>query len=170
MAAVVPLAQQGLDPGKVTLIHNGIYKLVITLSAHDTGQRLQLKTSMKGVGQGKRQAKPWLQETTEETTTSMGSHPRGHQRKAAQCWPYQTHNPVNLPRQNVICFFSFFFSSVFFFFPLSQKREKMNSHQQFSTLSVRRSHLWGWPGVLIQAQNRASYLQVPLKYKQGSSS
>lgn len=106
----------------MTLIHNGIYKLVITLSAHDTGQRLQLKTSMKGVGQGKRQAKPWLQETTEETTTSMGSHPRGHQRKAAQCWPYQTHNPVNLPRQNVICFFSFFFSSVFFFFSSKPKK------------------------------------------------
>lgn len=64
MAAAVPLAQQGLDPGKVTLIHNGIYKLVITLSSHDTGQRLQLKTNMKGVGQGKRQAKPWLQEIT----------------------------------------------------------------------------------------------------------
>lgn len=64
MAAAVPLAQQGLDPGKVTLIHNGIYKLVITLSAHDTRQRLSSSTSMKGVRQGRGQAKPWLQETT----------------------------------------------------------------------------------------------------------
>lgn len=54
MAAAVPLAQQGLDLAKVTLIHNGIYKLVITLSAHDIGQRLQLKhkRSMKELGRG----------------------------------------------------------------------------------------------------------------------
>lgn len=30
VAAAVLLAQQGLDWAKVTLIHNGIYKLVIT--------------------------------------------------------------------------------------------------------------------------------------------
>lgn len=83
MAAAVPLAQQGLDPGKVTLIHNGIYKLVITLSAHDTQLKHKYERSAAREGTSKTLAARNHSSCGEETTTGMGSHPQGHQREAA---------------------------------------------------------------------------------------
>lgn len=156
MAAAVPLAQQGPDLAKVTLIHSGIYKLVIT-RVHMTQGRLQLKhKKYEGVGQGTDKQNPGCKKPQQVWKRDNYWHrqqPSCPYKSKAKCRPSGTQSPVNLPSQNVICFFSFFL----FFKP---EREKMSSHQQFSTLSVCGSHLWGWPGVLIQAQNRASQLSA----------